>query len=160
MCCLERQLHFNTISREEAAKRGLSRFWTGCPCKAGHIAERYVSNRQCVQCNAEKTLARERQRRAADPSYRMFRSVQRRSGQVLRGRVSPSFAVGCSHQKLRSYIEALFTEGMNWRRYGQWEVDHIVPLSASNSLEDAVRLCHYSNLQPLWKRDNLIKGGA
>ena len=148
------------LTREEAAACGLSRFWTGRRCKAGHLAERYVSNRQCVQCNAEKTLARERQKRAADPSYRMFRSVQRRSGQVLRGRVSPSAAVGCSHGKLRSHIEVRFTEGMKWARYGHWEVDHIVPLSAANSLEAAIRLCHYSNLQPLWKRDNLIKGGA
>lgn len=53
-----------------------------------------------------------------------------------------------------------FTDGMSWDRYGQWEVDHIVPLSSAGSLEDLIRLCHYCNLQPLWKRDNLIKGGA
>lgn len=148
------------LTREKAAACGLSRFWTGRMCKFGHLAERYVSNRQCVQCNADKTTARERQRRASDPSYRMFRSVQLRSGQVLRGRVSPSQAVGCSHEKLREHMTARFTEGMGWERYGQWEVDHIVPLSAAESLEKLVELCHFSNLQPLWKRDNLMKGGA
>lgn len=148
------------ITRKEAAKRGLSRFWTGRMCKCEHLAERYVSNGQCVPCNAYQTTVRERQRRASDPSYRMFRSVQHRSGQVLRGRFSPSQAVGCSHDKLQEHLAARFTEGMDWDRYGQWEVDHIVPLSAAGSLEELVGLCHFSNLQPLWKRDNQMKGGA
>ncbi len=49
---------------------------------------------------------------------------------------------------------------MSWDKYGQWEVDHIVPLSAAKSLDELVRLCHFTNLQPLWKRENLAKGGA
>jgi len=39
-------------------------------------------------------------------------------------------------------------------------VDHITPLSAGCTVEDLTRLCHYTNLQPLWKRDNRMKGGA
>ena len=160
MCRLEPALAFQPLTREEAAKRGLPRFWTGRPCKLGHWSQRYVSNRQCVECNAEQARARERLRCSEDPSYRMYRSVQRRSGQVLRGRASAAEALGCGHRKLRRYIEDRFTEGMSWDRYGQWEVDHIVPLSAAGSLEELVRLCDYQNLQPLWKRDNLMKGGA
>ena len=49
---------------------------------------------------------------------------------------------------------------MAWEKYGQWEVDHITPLSAGRTVEDLSRLCHYTNLQPLWKRDNRMKGGA
>ncbi|MDN3721503.1 HNH endonuclease signature motif containing protein [Roseibium salinum] len=49
---------------------------------------------------------------------------------------------------------------MTWAKYGQWEVDHIVPLSRARTLAEAIRLCHYTNLQPLWKRENIIKGGA
>ncbi len=147
-------------TRKEAALRGLSRFWTGRPCKYGHMAERYASNRQCVQCNAEKTVERDRQCRANDPSYRMFRSVLNRSGQVLMGRARPSNSVGCSKDTLTRHIEVRFSAGMTWDRYGQWEVDHITPLSAAQSLEHLIKLCHYSNLQPLWKRDNLAKGGA
>ncbi len=148
------------LTREEAALCGLSRFWTGRPCKYGHVSERYVSNRQCVQCNAEQTAQRDRRCRAVDPSYRMYRSVLNRSGQVLMGRASPSNSVDCSQEDLKQHIEARFTDGMTWDRYGQWEVDHITPLSAARSLEHLIELCHYSNLQPLWKRDNLAKGGA
>ncbi|EAU45953.1 hypothetical protein R2601_26806 [Salipiger bermudensis HTCC2601] len=49
---------------------------------------------------------------------------------------------------------------MAWPRYGQWEIDHVIPLSAASTVEDLAKLCHYTNLQPLWKRDNQMKGGA
>lgn len=90
----------------------------------------------------------------------MYRSVQRKSGQVLRGRASPTAALGCDLRTLRLHIEARFADGMTWDRYGQWEVDHVVPLSAGQDLSRLILLCHYENLQPLWKRDNLMKGGA
>jgi hypothetical protein len=38
------------ISRNDAQARGLRKFFTGKPCKNGHIAERYVQNGTCVQC--------------------------------------------------------------------------------------------------------------
>ena len=46
----------NQISRKQALKRGLGFYFTGNPCKRGHIAERYVSNCTCVQCVREKDL--------------------------------------------------------------------------------------------------------
>lgn len=148
------------FTRAEAAMRGLTRFYTGKSCKNGHTAERYVCNRECVICNNHKARERERQRSLTDPAYRMYRNVQRRSGQALRGSESPVKALGCSAQKLKSHIESQFTEGMDWPKYGQWEVDHIIPLSATNDNHEVATLCNYTNLQPLWKRDNQIKGGA
>lgn len=38
------------ISRESAWQAGLTKFFTGKPCKKGHICERYVSNGGCVFC--------------------------------------------------------------------------------------------------------------
>jgi hypothetical protein len=40
----------NIISKEYAIKLGLKRFFTGIPCKYGHIDERFVSTRRCVTC--------------------------------------------------------------------------------------------------------------
>jgi hypothetical protein len=43
------------ISRKEAKERGLTRFFTGQPCKGqGHIAERAVINNDCVQCRDDR----------------------------------------------------------------------------------------------------------
>ena len=42
------------ISREEARAQGLKRFFTGVPCKQGHISERIVSSGSCMECNRER----------------------------------------------------------------------------------------------------------
>lgn len=139
---------------------GLSRFYTGLPCKEGHCAERYVSNRQCVACNAVKARQRERLRALRDPSFRMYRNTLRRTGMALGGRASPANVVGCDHPKLRDHIARKFRIGMSWERYREWEVDHIEPLSSACTLGELVTLCHFSNLQPLWRSENLRKGGA
>lgn len=148
------------LGRTEAATRGLSRFHTGEPCKKGHRADRYVSNRQCVTCNAAKAREREALRGDRDPSYRMYRNTLRRTGMALRGLASPSDSVGCDHEELRDHISSRFGVGMSWGCYRQWEVDHVEPLSAAKSLVELIELCHFSNLQPLWRGDNLRKGGA
>ena len=98
--------------------------------------------------------------RSVNTFFRMFNSVRTRSRQELLGRFSASQAIGCNHQKLRDDIARQFREGMDWSNYRQWEVDRIVPLSAARSLAETIKLCHFTNLQPLWKRENLIKGGA
>ena len=52
------------ISRQEAVAKGLKRFFTGVPCKHGHVCERYVgTSLECVECNR---LSKQRQK-ARDP---------------------------------------------------------------------------------------------
>lgn len=41
------------ISRKEAKAQGLSRYFTGKPCKNGHVAERRTASSHCVGCRAE-----------------------------------------------------------------------------------------------------------
>jgi 5-methylcytosine-specific restriction endonuclease McrA len=38
-------------TRAEAKAMGLTRYFTGRPCKHGHVAERMEKNKQCVECN-------------------------------------------------------------------------------------------------------------
>lgn len=53
------------ITREAARAAGLKRFFTGKPCRHGHVAERYVSGTACVECAAQHD-----KRLRADPEYR------------------------------------------------------------------------------------------
>jgi hypothetical protein len=46
------------ISRELAKSQGKTRFFPGLRCYKGHLAERYVSNGMCVQCQVEYAAAR------------------------------------------------------------------------------------------------------
>jgi hypothetical protein len=70
--------------------------------------------------------------------------------------------LGCTIQELKIHLESQFEEGMSWENYSKagWHVDHIRPC-ASFDLTDPTqqKQCfHYSNLQPLWAKDNLSKG--
>lgn len=58
------------MTRTEARARGLKRYFTGRPCPAGHVAERYVSNYRCVECVPPKEQEAERLAR--------YRGMQRR----------------------------------------------------------------------------------
>lgn len=42
--------YMNTMTRREAHALGLKRFFTGIPCRKGHLAERYVTTNGCVDC--------------------------------------------------------------------------------------------------------------
>lgn len=70
--------------------------------------------------------------------------------------------LGCSIPELRKHLESKFAEGMNWDNYGLsgWHIDHIKALSLFDlSKKSHIRkACHYTNLQPLWAKDNIKKG--
>jgi len=56
-----------------------------------------------------------------------------------------------------NHIEKQFIKGMTWDNRGKWELDHIIPLASAKSKDELIKLCHYSNLQPMWKKDNRFK---
>lgn len=66
--------------------------------------------------------------------------------------------IGCSLINLKQYLSLKFIGNMSWDNYGQWHIDHIIPLSRAKTIEEMYKLCHYTNLQPLWAKDNLKKG--
>ena len=55
-----------------------------------------------------------------------------------------------------------FTEDMSWEAFrdGKIHIDHIVPCFAFDLTDEAEqkRCFHYTNLQPLWAKENLRKG--
>ena len=98
-----------------------------------------------------------------DYLFRTIRYVRNRINKYLKDRnyekSTKSFdLVGCSSQELKEHIENLFTNGMSWELMGkEIHIDHIIPLSSAQTKEEIEKLCHYTNLQPLWAKDNLRK---
>jgi hypothetical protein len=112
--------------------------------------------------NWGKIIAHQSLRNKTDPVYSMAHRCRRRIRATVAGRCKMSRRseeiMGCKWDVLRSHIESKFTEGMSWDNISEWQIDHIIPLASANTVEDVIRLCHYTNLQPLWPKDNILKG--
>jgi hypothetical protein len=104
----------------------------------------------------------ERLKRNVDPVYKLKINVRNRISKYIKkhniSKSNSTFSlVGITPIELKIYIEQQFTKGMNWGNYGEWHIDHIIPISSAKTKEKLYELCHYKNLQPLWGEDNLKK---
>lgn len=68
----------------------------------------------------------------------------------------------CTTKTFRAHIESKFQEGMSWSNYGGkygWVLDHIKPLCRFDlsKEEEIKKASHYTNIQPLWRNQNIIK---
>jgi len=52
--------------REAARAQGLVRYFTGKPCKRGHVAERLTSTANCLECERERAASLERRPSAVE----------------------------------------------------------------------------------------------
>jgi hypothetical protein len=66
--------------------------------------------------------------------------------------------LGVDWEVAKQHIERQFTKGMNWDNYGEWEIDHIIPLSSAKDENELIKLFHYTNTKPLWYDENRSKG--
>jgi len=85
--------------------------------------------------------------------YCSLKNKSQRAGSAVRD-------LGCSIDFFKHYIGTKFIEGMAWENYGsKWVLDHIIPLCSFNltNRKQFLNACHYTNIQPLLMRDNLIK---
>ena len=103
-----------------------------------------------------------RKRKREDPAFKILSNIRRHMYMVLKGKSKSAHTMkllGCSTEHLLSHIEEQFQHGMSWNNKGKWEMDHIVPCNHfDHSNPEHQRQCwHYTNFQPLWKRDNRSK---
>jgi len=106
-----------------------------------------------------------KERRDKDIQFKISSVLRSRFRQAIKKNHKTGSAIkklGCSITELKSYLESKFLTGMTWDNYGLdgWHIDHIKPLSAFDLSDEKETLeaCHYTNLQPLWAKDNLSKG--
>lgn len=104
-------------------------------------------------------------RRKEDMFFKIKGNLSSRLADLINKRnlsVTTLELIGCDRECFILHIEKQFIDGMTWENYGLkgWHVDHIVPLSSFDLTveEEVKKACHYTNLQPLWWKDNLAKG--
>ena len=113
--------------------------------------------------NRKELNRKELQRKRNSIQYRLACNLRSRLNRVVKGKVKVGSFVsdlGCSLDDLMCRLETMFEEGMTWENYGEWHIDHIRPLASFDltNRKEFLVACSYKNLQPLWAKDNLIKG--
>lgn len=101
--------------------------------------------------------------REKNPLRKLANAVRNRllSGLKYRNfkKSSPSIKIlGADWVTIEAHISKQFLKNMSWSNHGEWHIDHVIPLASATTEDEFFKLCHYSNLQPLWKLDNLKKG--
>jgi len=125
------------------------------------IKDKYENNKSEI---VAKNTAYKKKKKQIDPMFKSVCNLRSRLSKFcklvgLGKRFSTMESIGIPVNEFKLYIESLFIEGMNWDNYGEWEIDHIKPICTAKTEEDLFLLNRYTNLQPLWKSDNLSKGG-
>lgn len=156
------------IKRSTALELNLRKYFTGKPCKYGHIAERQANNGFCIECRR----AKDRQQQKLHPEISMLKNRKRRL--KIPERVYE--LVRKSQAKRPEYYSALYTFHCAKRRAKilertpKWadlqkikelylsakrgfQVDHIIPLQGK-----LVSGLHVeNNLQIIPKLENILK---
>lgn len=118
-------------------------------------------NRVCRTCRVNNA------RKYTPEQKRVRSSIKANIGARLRARnsgknyTSTFSMLPYTFEELIDRLESQFQEGMSWKNYGEWEIDHIKPDSwfdyksyNDKGFTDSWAL---ENLQPLWKSDNASK---
>ena len=147
-----------SFSAEKCRPGKTRRYCSRCCADLQHLY--YISHKKSVATyNREYT----KRRRQEDVNFRVASNIRSRVHDAILSKNKVGSAVkdlGCSIGQFRLYIENQFVDGMSWDNYGEWHLDHVMPLSSFN-LEDRsefLTACNWLNYQPLWATDNLRKG--
>lgn len=128
----------------------------------------YEYQKQYRNDNKDFIKQRHLNRTKEDPLYALKISIRkniiksfRRNGFDKNNKTE--IIIGCSFDELKNYLESKFESWMTWENRGKykrcefnigWDIDHVIPLSTANTIEDMINLNHYTNLQPLCSHVN------
>jgi len=108
----------------------------------------------------------ERTRKLNDPIYRLISNFKSAMSTVLKESNVDKYGhyfdiLGYTPEELIIHLEKQFTEGMTWENYGEFHVDHKLPISSFNIKEigdeEFMRCWCLDNLQPMWGEENIRK---
>lgn len=146
--------------------------------KKGQIAKNKLSEEQKIESmlrrriyvkkwyaeNKDLVNIKRKEKKRTDPSFKIACNLRKRLSFVLSAFAAKKSQqtlklLGCGMPEFMAHLESKFTSGMTWENYGQWHIDHKVPCALFDLTKpEQQAICfHYTNLQPLWAIDNLIK---
>jgi len=154
---------------EERREKGRARY------NSEEAHEYYEANKERANATSKKWRANNRERvrkihrewarkqRKTNPHYVIKQRMSTRVRDTIKNHKGIKEMkcleyIGCSYNELKNHLEKQFTEGMTWEKFmsGEIQIDHIKPCCSFDlsRLEDQKVCFHYTNLCPMWAKDN------
>ena len=178
-CCNKNKLS-SDFSIDRSNKSGL------CRCCKECFLKKYEDEKECKKCNTIKsvdeyhseksyicnncrkenlarnqTKFRNKNKISVNTRNIIYQSFRRACSGTYKKSEKTEVILGCTIPEFIEHLQSLFKEGMTLENNGQcvecWHIDHKIPLASAKNEEDIIKLCHYTNLQPMWSRENLSK---
>ena len=122
--------------------------------------KKYYANKH----RKEKSLQRLRIERQTSLSIRIWDcSITRINMELKKNNIKRTLSyteiIGCSPDELLMHLKNSFEGLMSEENYGEWEIDHHIPVSSFNLRnESEMQICfNKNNLKPMWKDENRKK---
>lgn len=137
--------------------------------KAKRATDKYkeatrIYNLKYNESNKELRNAKRREKYKLNPAYNIEHRLRSRLQKIIKlAGISKIYRyheyLGCSNLEFKEYIESQFTNDMNWDNRDKWHIDHKIPCCSFDltNQEELKKCFHYTNLRPLWSKDNLEK---
>lgn len=123
-------------------------------------------NRNYYANNSIKWVERRRERYHSDYEYKVktllsnsLRTALKRKNWSKSGSCVSKY-LGVTVNEFKVHLESTFQDGMAWSNFGEWHIDHIIPLDLFCLSREACRYTafNYKNMRALWAIDNIKKG--
>jgi hypothetical protein len=155
----DRILDISFFSKDKSKKNGLS--YTCKGCRKDYQQKYYPEYIKKYETKIKRANYA-RKRRITDPIYKLKCNIRKLIGNSLSNKgfkknTKTNIILGCSYEEFITHLESKFTEGMTWENYGEWVIDHKIPLASAVTESQIIELNHYTNLQPLWWDENRQK---
>jgi hypothetical protein len=131
-------------------------------------SEKIIENSKLWRNKNIKSINLKRQKyikskRETDPLFKMRQNLSNRTTIAFKvnrwnKKSKTQEMLGADYHTVFNHIQSKFKKGMSWDNHGEWHFDHIVPLASAKTEDELIKLCHYTNLQPLWAEENIRKG--
>jgi len=108
----------------------------------------------------------EKTRKSNDPIYKLIANFRTAIYTVLKENNMNKYGhyfeiLKYTPEQLSNHLENQFTDGMTWENYGEWHVDHKLPITSFEFKEigdeEFLRCWSLDNLQPMWAQENIRK---
>ncbi len=116
-------------------------------CLGGSICDHLIQRSHCKICNPNSYLAN------------TYRSQIKNSIKNYSKQHHSIDYLGCTIYEFKIHLQNQFKDGMTLNNHGEWHIDHIRPCASFDlTNEEELFMCfHYTNLQPLWAKENQQK---